>query len=992
MSTHRPVGTRQQRWLEIGFIALLFLAALLLRTWQLDRFPPGLYNDEAAYGMDGRSLLAGDLRVFYERNNGREPLFIYLLALAFKSLGATAYALRLTAAVVGAFTVVTTYWMVRALFRFAPETNEQPARWYAAWVALFLAFSYWHLSLSRVGFRAITLPLALTIAFALFWSVWRRLRTPGGVPWRLAIVGGLALSLPLYTYTAGRMAPLLFAVTVAATWFLANRFAIDRARLLKTTGVMAGAAFVGALPLLLYFVQHPAAFGAHALEVSVLNTAYAGDNPMLALLDSTIRTFLIFGVLPDENLRHNPAQISVFTPLLAAWLLLGVGLAIYCWRRLTTLFALAWLLLLAAPAILSSEGVPHSLRMIGMLPVVYVLPVLAMAWAAARAPRRFQPLLRWLPLPFLLITAFVGVTSYFGAWTPIERFRSAFRTDYTDFARALAASDTSETLWVLPLVDAQALTDGKFNTIDFFQHDPGAYATLPVDETIAAAELVQLTQGRRFVNVLRPADASDLHATSWFFADVRGLFDLLLRRNSVAAPDAMGQMAGIPYTTYTLGNIRDFALPPTERVLSDTIFGDLFQLTGVNLGGGNQWTWQDNGLTLPADQPLWAVLRWSAAAAVPTTQHKTSLVLRDAEGNIAGQSDALLVSDRQPGVLNSTYQVIDLAPGTMPGHYMLELRVYEDTTGRGYPVTQAGTRAAFLPLAEVTVAPPLQPGAQVTPQVTLDAASMPPDFQISGYDLSRTEIAPGEALPLTLYLHAPITPTTDYAVQVTLSDADDAVAAQQILAPGGAAFPPSAWRAGETLRTPATLRVDPTLNNGNYRLQVAVVDGARAISSFDLGEITVSGRSRLLAAPPIDQPVEASFGEVVRLIGINAAPEMAFAPGAPISLMFVWQPVNLSQQPLVRFVQVLDASGKLVAQQDTIPCDGACPAPSWLAGEYLLDPVNVTLPPATPAGEYRLIVGWYDADSQQRLPGRDAAGQPLEDGVFTLPNQMRVSR
>jgi hypothetical protein len=36
---------------------------------------------------------------------------------------------------------------------------------------------------------------------------------------------------------------------------------------------------------------------------------------------------------------------------------------------LTTLFVLAWLLLLAAPAILSSEGVPHSLRMIGMLPV-----------------------------------------------------------------------------------------------------------------------------------------------------------------------------------------------------------------------------------------------------------------------------------------------------------------------------------------------------------------------------------------------------------------------------------------------------------------------------------------------------------------------------------------------------------------------------------------------------------------------------------------------
>jgi hypothetical protein len=28
-----------------------------------------------------------------------------------------------------------------------------------------------------------------------------------------------------------------------------------------------------------------------------------------------------------KNLRHNPAQIPVFDPLLAAWLLLGVGLA-----------------------------------------------------------------------------------------------------------------------------------------------------------------------------------------------------------------------------------------------------------------------------------------------------------------------------------------------------------------------------------------------------------------------------------------------------------------------------------------------------------------------------------------------------------------------------------------------------------------------------------------------------------------------------------------
>jgi hypothetical protein len=894
---------------------------------------------------------------------------------------------------------VTTYWFVRELFRFAPELYEQSPRWYAAWAAIFLTFSYWHLSLSRVGFRAITLPLALTIAFALFWRVWRRLRESGGIPWRLAVLGGLALSLPLYTYTAGRMAPLLFAITVAVTWLLANRFAIDRALLLKTAGVMALAALAGALPLLIYFAQHPAAFGTHALEVSVLNTQYAGDNPLLALLASTARSLLLFGVLPDGNLRHNPAGIPVFTPLLAAWLLVGVGLAIYFWRRLTTFFALAWLLLLAAPAILSSEGVPHSLRMIGMLPVVYVLPVLAMGWAAGRAPRRWQPGLRWLPLPFLLVAATVGITSYFGAWSPIERFRGAFRTDYADFARTLAASDSAETLWVLPLVDADALTDGKFSTIDFFQRDPGAFATLPVDEATAAAELERLTAGRRFVNVLRPGDAPDLQETAWLFADVKGLFDLLLRRNSTGAPAVDRELAGIPYRAYELDDARSFALPPTEQAITDTVFGDTafgdapagdpgagaaFRLTGVNLGGGNRWSAHGGELALPADAPLWVVLRWAADPTV-ATMHKTSLVLRDADGRVAAQADGLLVGDRQPGVLESTYQVIELPPGTAPGRYTLELRVYAEASGRSYPVTQAGQRAAFLPLAAVTVAPQQQPGALLSPQFALDPAQTPPDFQITGYDLPARQLAPGDALPLTLYFSAPVTPTVDYTVSVRLAAADGGSAAQSTLTPGGDAFPPTAWRAGETLRIPASLSIDPAAATGAHRLHVTVYAGAEPVADFDLGEIEISGRPRLLAAPPIDQPGAASFGEVVRLAGVNAAPAMTATPGAPIRLTLIWQPITTGERPLVRFVQVLDASGQLVAQQDTVPCEGACPATAWLAGEYLLDPVEVMLPAETPAGEYRLIAGWYDADSQQRLRGIDATGNRLENDVVVLP-------
>lgn len=988
-----------RRWLEIGSVALLFAAALFIRTYQLQSYPPGLYNDEAAYGMDGLAALHGDFRVFYERNNGREPIFIYLLALAFQMLGPTSYAIRVTAAVIGALTIPATYWMTRAIFRFAPEDNPQGARWYAAWVALFLTFSYWHISLSRVGFRAITLPLALTVAFALFWIAWRRLRTPGGIPWLPAVLGGLALGATLYTYTAGRMSLALFATTVAATWLLAGRFGIERGRMLKTAGVMLAAALVAALPLLVFFAGHPAYFGAHAAEVSVLNPKYAGDSPMTALLNSAARTFLLFFNTPDGNLRHNPAQIPVFDPLMAAWLLLGIGLAGVFWRRLTTLFALLWFLALAVPAILSSEGVPHSLRMIGMLPIVYVLPVMAMAWVSGLAPARLARPARWLPLPFLLVAALVGLSSYFGAWSQPERFRAAFRTDYVDFARSIAAGDTSQTLWVMPLFTGEALADGAFNTIDFFQRDPGAYTTLTLDGATAPAELARLTQDRTTVNVLRPTDVPELYETSWIFADVKGLLKLLLRRNSVDEPETGLHQAGMPYVSYQLLDTRDFALPATERTIEGVTFGDTFRLAGANLGGGNRWAMQDAAVAMPADQPIWAVLRWEALQPLDSPR-KTSLVLRDEQGGVAAQADDLLAGDRFPdqlgwtaGEQGSTYHVVELPPGLLPGRYTLALRVYDEENGRVYPAQEAGSpESGEYMLATIAIEPPLSPATESLAQHTLDTIAMPADFQLTGYDLPVTSGAPGDSLPLVLTARAPVTPVTDYAVQVALIGQDGAVAASTVITPGAPAYPPSTWRAGESYRIPATLATEPSLPGGTYTLAASILAAGRAPVRVALAAIEIGGRPRLLDAPAVALPAAARFGDSVRLLGASAPEVLTAEPGATISVELVWQPLRSEARNLIRFAQLLDSGGALVAQQDTVPCSGECPATSWLAGEYLLDAVTLLMPDTLPAGDYRLITGWYDAETQVRLDAVGGDGAPLPENVVELPLRVSAGR
>ena len=196
----------------------LVALAFLIRVYRLQDIPVGLHLDEAANGVDTLDILRGYFPIFFERNNGREPLFVYLQAISVALLGATPFALRVTAAAVGALTVATTYWMTREAF----ARTSIPAQRLALWTALFLAFSYWHISLSRNGYRAITLPLMLTIAFALFWRAWRQVTDGGDMPWVTLVLSGVSVGLTQYSYTSARFVWVLL-VTMALAALLGAR-------------------------------------------------------------------------------------------------------------------------------------------------------------------------------------------------------------------------------------------------------------------------------------------------------------------------------------------------------------------------------------------------------------------------------------------------------------------------------------------------------------------------------------------------------------------------------------------------------------------------------------------------------------------------------------------------------------------------------------------------------------------------------------------------
>ncbi len=97
-------------------ILFLLLFGAAVRLVGIGQVPPGLYHDEAQNGLDALRVVEGKFPLYFEANNGREPLFIYLIGLSVGILGRSPVAVRLPSFYIGFLTLAATYNLARALF------------------------------------------------------------------------------------------------------------------------------------------------------------------------------------------------------------------------------------------------------------------------------------------------------------------------------------------------------------------------------------------------------------------------------------------------------------------------------------------------------------------------------------------------------------------------------------------------------------------------------------------------------------------------------------------------------------------------------------------------------------------------------------------------------------------------------------------------------------------------------------------------------------
>ncbi len=874
----RAIQARVPRLILISAVVALTFSTLLLRTWRLNQLPPGLWADEAVEGLDARDLLHGHFQVFFPRNYGEEPLYIYLATPFVAAWDGQAWAERLPAALLGTLVVPLLCLAGRALWRGRP--------WLGTWAGLasagFWAANFWPQDINRLGLRVNALPLILLLA-VVAWLSWTARPGP-----RRAAVFGLVAGLSISTYLAARITPLLWPAL-----FLGLKRDRRRSLLATLPWALAGYA-VAVAPLALHFALHPQDLFA---RIAVFRVAQgASPSGQWNWLGDSLRLVVgvFLGLTGDPASRQNIPFRPPFAPWLAGFFALGLLWALWRLRRRdqVAVTLLAWWGLLCVPAVLAAETNPHSLRLLAALPPALLLaawPVAELADRLRHARDLRRPFLDSGPAPgqarpaqnpkvgtvlvagLAILVAALGLgeavrtaSAYFVTWASRPELQDAFQVDLWTLGQRLSQTDHQAgppATVVLPLS-----SDSTASLAFGFRQIPMENA--PIGQIDAEAwlndRLGRGSAGRRVILPLwRELPNSD--------ADARGVLPFYLgREGSLVAHDTLPAM---DLQTYVLDARPHFAAPGQEVVI-ERRFSPKLTLISAHLGAAFPNA-DRSGLTAQAGSSLWAVLDWRVQG--PVASLRAAVDLADPQGHRLASADQWLWPEQAPfpgddrtAMTVSTYHLVPV-PDTEPiGQATLGVRVYD--AGSLQPVIPFGASGHNgIPLAPVTVTRPAGPG--MPPRVDRPMpVPFAAGFSLVGMDNLPQASAPGETLTLRLYWRIDRPLSADQPIVVSL---DPALAGSPAGPTGGAGSGkqpaifgtssavtvtiPRAIPAAQFVHTYVDVRLQPELAPGAHELWLSLPDGSLA---RQLALVNVAGRPRQFSLPSNMRPLAGTFGQM----------------------------------------------------------------------------------------------------------------------------------
>jgi 4-amino-4-deoxy-L-arabinose transferase-like glycosyltransferase len=438
MLNGRPVYGRQSpepRWrrAEVIALAVILLAAALLRVVAIESYPIALHNDEMSCLFEARGFVESE-RPIFDLGWFNCPNFgFFLTSLPMRILGPTLFALRLNSALLGLLSLIAVYLVVRRLFGVRP-----------AMLLLILSTPFhWHLHFSRAGFHYMQATSFTAVAVLLFIIAVDR-RSPV-----LFGCAGVVTGIAWQTYYAAWLTPLIL-----SAWVLV-RLISDREQgktAVKGFIVTMVLFVVTTAPLLAFYAERPS--GATSRPTSVflfseqnrehIEFAYGTSSPAGQLVTSAERYSRFFvGGAGDTSVQYG-LQGRFIDPFLLPLFLAGLAYALTLVRHPGGQLLWIWFLGTMISGGLLTIDAPFSPRLTGITPIILLFPallvdrILRIRWIADRRWRWIADR-RWLAAAtFVVFGAVVGFSTWWNLHTTFVRYPRMKPVTHRDFIVRLA--------------------------------------------------------------------------------------------------------------------------------------------------------------------------------------------------------------------------------------------------------------------------------------------------------------------------------------------------------------------------------------------------------------------------------------------------------------------------------------------------------------------------------------------------------------------------
>jgi hypothetical protein len=381
---------------------------------------------------------------------------------------------------------------------------------------------------------------------------------------------------------------------------------------------------------------------------------------------------------------------------------------------------------------------------------------------------------------------------------------------------------------------------------------------------------------------------------------------------------------------------------------------------------------------VPGDGVATTLLHWQVLRRT-SRDYRLSLQIVDDEGQELGEYGGRLAAwmlptyEWQPGRLITARHDVSLPPGLPPGEYSLQARIF----ALGEETVQ------LVPLGRFQVARAQRPPTPAELHMRYPLSAQLGELDMMGYDISPTQVSPGQVVYLSLFLRARATPAQRYQVSVLLGGRPWAT--RPLPAAVAEMLP------GDVYRVQYSLPLPRDAQSGQQRVAIALEgEGGQGLTPpAELAEIAVQGGTRLFEAPAeIRSPVRFDLGDQISLLGYDLDRDV-IRPGETLHLTLYWQAARAPETSYKVFVHLLDGQEKIWGQVDAIPCDWQRPTTGWLPGEVVIDTYDLSVQRDAPEGQYVIEIGLYDAATLVRAEVRDEAGdRQYADRILLHPVQL----